>query len=381
MLSLCQAMLTASVLVAQTLGTIEARRLASVAFAGSAISAQLVGAVGALLLVRKRPSAPEAVPKLVATGFGGMTAGALVCASAVASDSLLGLLFGSAIFGAGGAVALLLRTAAAGVYPPALRARAVAVVAAGGVGGAVVAPLVVRFAPRLVSGDSGQAAAPWIVIAVGAGIAAFVARAVSAGPDQQPAVGSRRNVAIATRSSRRAAMAVCIVAGLAMVAIMSTATLQLHHLGASDDRVATIVAAHYASMFGFAVPFGLLADRGGRRLALLVAATLLAGSGLGLAADPHGYLAFALVLSLVGAGWSGAFVTGTAMLADASGNAARTALVARNDLAVAVSSSGAAFAATALFARGGPETIGAVVAALAIGAIVIASASESGVSQ
>lgn len=376
-------MLTASVLVAQTLGTIEARRLAaSVAFAGSAISAQLVGAVGALLLVRKRPSAPEAVPKLVATGFGGMTAGALVCASAVASNSLPGLLVGSAIFGAGGAVALLLRTAAAGVYPPALRARAVAVVAAGGVVGAVLAPLVVRFAPRMVSGDStARAAAPWMVVAVGAGIAALVARAVSADPAQEPAVEARRNGALATRSSRRAAMAVCVVAGIAMVAIMSTATLQLHHLGASDDRVATVVAAHYASMFGFAVPFGLLADRGGRRLALAVAATLLAGSGLGLAADPHGYVAFALVLALVGAGWSGAFVTGTAMLADASGNAARTALVARNDLAVAVSSSGAAFAATALFARGGPESVGAVVVALAIGAIVFASASESGASR
>ena len=64
------------------------------------------------------------------------------------------------------------------------------------------------------------------------------------------------------------------------------------------------------------------------------------------------------------------------MLADASGDAARTALVARNDLFVAVTSSGAAFAATALFARGGPESVGAAVAALAIGAVVVAAALE-----
>lgn len=365
----CQALLTAAVLVAQTLGTIEARRLSgSVEFAGSAISAQLVGAVGALLRVRRRPVAPDRLPGLVAVGFGAVAAGALLCGAGVVRNSLLALLAGNALLGAGAAVALLLRTAATSLYPPPRRARAVAFVAIGGVGGGMVAPLLVRLGPRIASSDSTAAAVPWIGVAMCAALAALIARSVTVdSPAERTPAGE-----VATRPARRAAIVVCVVAGIAMVAIMSTATLQLHHLGASDDIVATVIAVHYAAMFGFAVPFGLLADRWGRRSALVAASTLLAISGLTLAADPHRYVSFAVVLGLVGAGWSGAFVTGTAMLADASARAARTALVARNDLVVAVTSAVAALAATVLFARGGPESVGAAIAALGVVAVFTA---------
>jgi MFS family permease len=358
-------MVTAAVLVGQTLGTIEARRLsASVALAGSVISAQLVGAVVALIAVRRHPAEPGRVQRLVAMGFAAVALGALVCAAAVARSSLAGLLAGSAVFGAGTAIALLLRTTAAGLFPQRRRARAVAVVAVGGIIGVVTAPFVLRLG-QTASGS----ATPWIAIAVMAGAAALIAGSVraTAAADENPAP------AIAAAGSSRAAITACVVAGVAMVSMMSIATLQLHHLGAPDDVVATVVAAHYAAMFGLAIPFGLLADRRGRRFALLAAGALLAASGVGLAADPHRYLAFAFVLALVGAGWSGAFVTGTAILADASRDAARTALVARNDLVVAVTSALAALAATILFSRGGSEAVGIAVAGLALIAILAAA--------
>ncbi len=365
-LAALQAVVTAAVLVGQTLGTIEARRLSgSDALAGSVISAQLVGGVVALRLVRRYPAASDRVPGLVAVGFATIAAGTLVCGVAVARGSLAMLLAGSTILGAGSATALLLRTTATGLFAPGVRARAVGIVAVGGIVGVGAAPLILRLAPT-----SNGAAMPWIVIAGTALAAALVARTVKV-----TAIGDRDGAPAPTAAAtRRAAITACVVAGAAMVAMMSTATLQLHHLGASDDVVVAVLAAHYAAMFGLAIPFGVLADRRGRRAALALAGALLTTSGIGLAADPHRYLTFAAVLALVGAGWSGAFVTGTAMLADAATDAARTTLVARNDLVVAVTSAIAATSATALFARGGSRAVGTVIVVLALVAVAAAAA-------
>jgi predicted MFS family arabinose efflux permease len=258
-------------------------------------------------------------------------------------------------------MALLLRTIAATLDAPDRRARTVALVAGGGVLGGAAAPALVYAGPSLWPAASVSSAIyPWVAVAVGAAAAALVARSVRSGP----VIAAHHRVHASTPVSRRAAVVVCIVAGVVMVAVMSTATLQLHHLGASNDAVTAVVAIHYAAMFGCAIPFGALADGRGRRLALGVATTLLVASGVILAADPHGYVGFAVVLGLVGAGWSGAFVTGTTILADAADEQARTRLVACNDLVVAVTSAAAAVVSTAPFSRGGATSIG-----LAVGAI------------
>lgn len=366
-LSACQALLTGSVLIGQTLGTLEAGRLApAVSLAGAAVAMQLLGAVAALGLLR-RPG-PGALTRTVATGFAGVAAGALLCAAAVAWTSFSLLLVGNALLGAGAARALLLRASAAGLSERAGRGRAVGLVAVGGIGGSILAPVILRL--PLAGGSETERLAPWGVVIfaslIGAALATSVPSAGASGhetPDGRP---------VDARRARRTVMAVCMAAGMTMVAVMSTATLQLSHLGTSDKDVALVLGAHYAAMFGAAVPFGVLADRYGRRAALLVSSSLIALAGVGMLADPHRHAAIALVLALVGAGWSGAFVTGTALLADLADGPARTALMARNDLLVAVASAGAALAATSLFARGGAPLVGVLVLALSGPAILAA---------
>lgn len=367
-MSLCQGLLTGAVLVAQTLGTLEVRRLGdSVSLAGSALALQLLGAVIALLLVRRRERSGMAVIRLVGLGFGGMSIGALLSAAAIMRASLPGLLAGSAIFGAGAACALLLRAWATEIFDRPRRGWAIGVVAVGGVAGSVAAPLVVHLSSG--TGTSGGSVMPWLVVAMGAGLAALL---ILTAPRVTPKRRHDAPVRITSPRGRRNAIGVCVVAGMAMVAMMSTATLQLNHLGARDGVVATVVAAHYAAMFGCAVPFGVLADRVGRRAALATSALLLMASGVAFASDPHGSFTIAVALALVGAGWSGAFVTGTATLADMSDPAGRTALLARNDLLVAIASALSAMVATSLFAGGGAPLVGSMVVLVAIPAVLAA---------
>ena len=124
------------------------------------------------------------------------------------------------------------------------------------------------------------------------------------------------------------------------------------------------MAAHYAGMYGFALPFGELSDRVGKRVVLVICSLLVTASALAFAADPHQYAAFAVILLLLGAGWSGIFVASTALFTAAGRFERRSRAVARNDLVVVILSSAAALIGGAIYARSGALAIGLSIALL-----------------
>lgn len=364
-LAVCQALMTTVIAMTQSLVSIEARSLTGgESFSGSGLAAQLAGAILALIAVqrvvgqRRRSLVPSA-------GFGALTLGVSLGAVGIAARSLPLFLAGNAILGAGAATALLLRSLVGDAVAVAERGRAIAIVASAGIAGAVLSPVLIAHAANHIAAvSSDRAVAPWAVAALVAGIGLAIAVGVRLDLPASEALGTHHpeTVAPAAPDATRTAMAATSAAGIAMVAMMATVAVHLQHNGASRSAISAIVAAHFAGMYGFAIPFGELSDRFGRRVVLVVCSLLVTASALAFAAHPHQYAVFAVILLTLGAGWSGIFVASTALFTAAGSFERRSRAIARNDLVVVVLSSAAALLAGAIYARAGAAAIGLSIA-------------------
>src|SRR5215212_9216538 len=203
------------------------------------------------------------VPVLAA----GFCAGAVGCAlAAVGSvrESAPIVLLGLVAVGAASGTALLARTAAGDMYPPARRARGIALVLFGAVFGAVLGPLV--FSPLLADRDlDGDALAPLWLAAGGfmlVGLALVLAvrpdprriavlLAAHEGEEQGPAapLGEllRRPGVIPAMVAAQASFAVMV----AVMTLTGAVVVDHHHHGASN--VFPIIGAHVIGMFGLIV--------------------------------------------------------------------------------------------------------------------------------
>jgi MFS family permease len=114
----------------------------------------------------------------------------------------------------------------------------------------------------------------------------------------------------------RAAMVAMMAAQGAMVAIMVTAPLHLHHHGYGLGAVGTVISVHTLGMFALAPVSGYLTDRFGGRRVLLAGMTVVSGSALMIvgATQPAGAW-LSVALFLLGYGWNLSMVAGSAQLA------------------------------------------------------------------
>lgn len=361
-LAVCQALMTTVIAITQSLASIEARDLSGdVSLSGTGLAAQLAGAIVALVAMQSVVGQRRRL--LLTVGFGALTFGASVAAAGRAIDSFPLFLAGNAILGGGAATALLLRSLVGDRVPLAERGRAIAVVASAGIAGAISSPIVIEIATRhLGVAQSDRAVAPWVaaalVASVGLAVAATVPLTPAAASDLSESATTSESDPERSRIAIRTAMAATSAAGIAMVAMMATVAVQLKHVGASRSAISTIMAAHYAGMYGFALPFGAMSDRFGRRSVLVICSLLVIASALAFASDPHEYRTFAVVLLLLGSGWSGIFVASTALFTETGRFERRSRAVARNDLVVVVLSSAAALVAGVIYARSGPQAVG-----------------------
>jgi MFS family permease len=312
---------------------------------------------------------------------GGFCAGAGGCALAAAGSAagtapvvLLGLL----AVGAASGTALLARTAAGDMYPPARRARGIALVLFGAVFGAILGPLV--FGPLLAGRDlDGDALAPlWLaggafmlvglalVVAVRPdprSIATLLARTSEAGDDApQPAAAPLRELL------RRAGVIPALLAAQASFAVMVgvmtlTGAVVVDHLDHAAHHVFAIIAAHVVGMYALVIVVGDLIDRIGRTRSLAGGLLLMAVSVISLLWI-ESVPATAGALFGLGLGWNLSFVAATAELADRTEPWERGKLLGFNDLL-----SGLTGAALAL--AGGVALTALGVAALAVGGAVL----------
>ena len=315
---------------------------------------------------------------VIAGGYLLATAGCSVTALATATESTPLVVFGFALTGCASGIALLIRTAAGDMYPPARRARGISYVLFGSVFGAILGPAV--FGP-LFAGRDVEASAltvPWLaaggisLIAVGLvllvrpdpqQIAQLLAREESSEPEA-PAAPLRE---ILGRPGVRPAMLAALASFGVMVSVMNlSGYVVVEHHHHSQDSVFPIIGAHVLGMYALVLVTGAVIDRIGRTVALSGGLLVMAASTIGLL-WLESVPATALLLFGLGVGWNLSFVAATAQLVDCARPSERGKLLGFNDLLSALL--GATLALAGGYAL---DSIG--VAALAIGATAIVAA-------
>jgi MFS family permease len=319
---------------------------------------------------------------VLAAGFCAGAAGCGLAALGSVRGSAPAVLAGLVAVGAASGTALLARTAAGDMYPPARRARGIALVLFGAVFGAILGPLV--FSPLLAGRDfDGDALAPlWLaagafmlvglalVVAVRPDprkIAAALARADLVGDPGAIAAGATATDPPAAPLRELLARPGVIPALLAaqasfavMVGVMTlTGAVVVDHFHHPAHHVFPIIGAHVVGMYALVIVVGDVIDRIGRTPALAGGLILMAVSVISLLWI-ESVLATAVALFGLGLGWNLSFVAATAELADRTEPWERGKLLGFNDLL-----SGLTGAALALL--GGVALTALGVAALAVG--------------
>jgi MFS family permease len=321
---------------------------------------------------------------VLAAGFVAGAAGCGLSALGSAAGSAPIVLLGLVAVGAASGTALLARTAAGDMYPPARRARGIALVLFGAVFGAILGPLV--FSPLLAGRDfDGDALAP-LWLAGGAFMLVGLALVVCVRPDPRriAAIIAQREGGTAEEPEPEAAAPLrellgrpgvipALIAAQASFAVMVgvmtlTGAVVVDHLHHAAHHVFPIIAAHVVGMYALVIVVGDLIDRIGRTRSLAGGLALMAVSVISLL-WVQSVPATAAVLFGLGLGWNLSFVAATAELADSTHPWERGKLLGFNDLLSGLTGAGLALiGGVALSALG--------VAALAIGgaALVVAPA-------
>ncbi|MDR6166227.1 MFS family permease [Microbacterium paludicola] len=194
----------------------------------------------------------------------------------------------------------------------------------------------------------------------------LLARTSSAGAPHASA--TRRAQADRPGAARYAVLAIAGSHGV-MVSVMAMTPLHLVHHGAELTVVGLTISLHIAGMYALSPVFGILADRLGRVATILIGQALLAASLVVAAMGADSTLAVTLSLILLGLGWSGATVAGSALLTEASSPERRTTRQGRSDAIMNVV--GAAGAAVAGGVLGLIGFAGLAACALAVVAVVV----------
>lgn len=359
-------------------------RLSGSAWIGGLASTCLVAGTAISALPLARIASRYGRRLALTIGLGLAAVGSAIAVTAASAHAWLPLLAGILISGVGSAASYATRYAATDLAEPSRRGSALALVVWPTTGGVVLGPNLLAPAERL-SGTVGLApqAGPFAVAGLGFAISTalvfiwlrpdplLLARSVAsqdavASQDGVTALGgqpgTRRPLAAMLASPRIRWCIYALAAGHAvMIAlmIMEPVTMQQHMFPLST--IGMVVSGHLFGMYAFSPVIGWLTDRFGAP-SLLVAGlvTMSFAALLGLAAGAGHPLLIAISLFMLGVGWSGDVVAGSALLTDVAPIADRPVVQGVSDLAMDVGGALAGLAA------------GLVVSLLSFGALALA---------
>ena len=316
---------------------------------------------------------------VIASGFMIGMAGTTLTALGARTVSAPAVIVGFVLIGAASGMVLLARTAAGDMYPPERRARGIAWVLFGAVFGAILGPAV--FSPIFAGRDlePEELAVPWLaasgLLVVGLAFVLCVRPDPKRIAEQLGLAGERlapgERAAPLSELIRRPGVVPALLAALASFAVMASVmnltgyiVVEEHHH--HQANVFPIIGAHVLGMYGLVLVVGNLIDRIGRTPALAGGLVVMGASCAGLTWAESVPATAALLFGL-GLGWNLSFVAATAQLVDATRPHERGKLLGFSDL-----TAGLLAASLALLGGVALEALG--VAALAIGATVIALA-------
>jgi MFS family permease len=283
------------------------------------------GAVAGLMLsgiMRQRGRRPGLTLGYILSLLGG-----LVVVLGIEQRSLVLFLVGSLFFGVGQGTNLLARYAAADLTLPNERAQAMSLLMFGSTFGAVLSLVLVE-PLRDVAKNAGleEFSGPYL-FAVALLVIALLNTGLRLHPDPLKVAGGVslsakrfqvprvRHAVKVVRQNRLATLGLTsmIVSQTAMVAVMTMTPIHMKEHG-HDNVSSLVIALHVVGMYGFAPFVGRWSDKFGRLQVILGgAAVMVAATTVSAVA---GASMLFLGLFLLGLGWSGAMISGTALLTD-----------------------------------------------------------------
>jgi MFS family permease len=291
------------------------------------------------------------------------------------------VILGFAGVGAMNGGVLLARTAAADMYPPERRARAISYVLFGALFGAALGPLVFRplFAGKDLELDT--LVIPWFAAAAMCVVGLVIALLIRPDPrtialelhyagTNGDGSGELERPAPIREILGRPGVPTAVIAALASFGVMAgvmnlTGYIVVGHRHEQAD-VFSVISLHIVGMFALVLVVGQLIDRIGRRPALIGGLAIMAVSTVMLA-WVESIPGMSLSLFLLGLGWNVSYVAAAAELVTHAAPVERGRLVGLTDL-------GAGLLAAALALVGGLAYTEWGVAAVAIGATIAAVA-------
>lgn len=231
------------------------------------------------------------------------------------------LLFALAIFGlgAGYGASRLSRYAAADLYEPEHRARAIGWVVWAGTIGSVSGPTLLE-PMRSAAAGAGlpEVVGPFLLAAFamsGAGLVLFTflpADSFRAERKRAPSDG----LAPFRNPGASVALAALVIGQVVMILIMTMTPIHVRGEGGGLGSVGFVIAAHTFGMYALSPLSGYVSDRLGQRPTIVVAGIVLSSSGLVSAGAGASTGLLALGLFLLGWGWNLGFVAASALLTD-----------------------------------------------------------------
>ena len=358
---------------------VASRLSGSEAAGGLAQTGTVLGAAAASFAVSRVAARWGRRPALT-LGYGVAALGGAGAVLAVSVGSAPALLVALVLVGSASAAGLAARFAATDLAAPERRARALATVVWATTVGAVAGPNLAG----PVQGAAGAAglepgAGPFLLCACAFTLAALgtwaglrpdpllLARGAAAAEAGPPPGGVEVRAALRASPAALLGLGGIVVGHLLMVGLMSMTPVHMDHGGATLTVVGLVISLHVAGMYALSPLFGWLADRAGRPLVLALAAALLLASGVLCAlAGPADTGLLAVGLVLLGLGWSGGLVAGSALLTESVPSRVRTGVQGLADVAMNVSGAVGGIAAGLVVAGASYAVLGVVAAVIAV---------------
>ena len=379
-----QSLGSAAFLVSGTVGAIVGAQLSgNLAWAGVPSAVQRLGTAFAALAVG---AAMDRVGRRWGLGLG-LVIGALgagLSAMAIVTGSFLLFLGGLALMGVAAAAMQLGRFAAAEVYPPESRGRAISYVILGGAVGSVLGPLLAGPSGRWALGAGmSELAGPFLAALIVFALTSLVIflwlrpdprdvgkEIAEAHPEMVAHSGPTRSLSQILRAPGAfVAVSAMAFGQLAMVMLMGVTSLHMISHQHTLANISLVISAHTFGMFAFSIVSGRLTDRWGRGPVILSGAGILLLACVLAPLSPD-VLPLSAVLFLLGLGWNFCYVGGSALLSDQLSPAERAKTQGANDLLIGLAAAAGSFGSGLVFAGMGyvaMSVVGAVASLAPLG--------------
>ncbi|HSD03009.1 MAG TPA: MFS transporter [Gaiellales bacterium] len=304
--------------------------------------------------------------------------GCVIAAAGAGLESAPLVLLGFVMIGGSSGTVLLVRAAAADLYPPERRARGISYVLFGSLFGAALGPLVFR---PLLAGrhlDSSDLVLPYlaagaimtiglcIILQVRPDPKVFAASTARAHPDHVAGAPAPSLSEVLARPGTIPAVIAAVTSFAVMVSVMNLTGYVVVGHGHAEEDIFTVISFHIIGMYSLVLVIGDMIDRIGRMPALVGGLVVMAVSALGLGWHSS-VLWTSFCLFGLGLGWNVSYVAASAHLSDVAAPSERGRLIGFTDLL-------SGFTGAALALAGGAAYSAFGVLAIALGATLIAVA-------